>query len=207
MPERVVYNAHARTDGLSESESEGELVSEPVRIEQYESAGALQLKEPILAVYLASHHDQQHNPWFGPGPFWQRLVELYAPSRDFGLVVAWRGDTMVGYAFGSPKDDAADVWQMVERTLPEVAVPKTPEPIYFFREFAVDPAHQGKGYGRLIHDALLKARPERLAHLLVRQDNPAKNAYLHWSWHIVGQVQPFSDAPVMDAMVKILSVE
>lgn len=178
-----------------------------VRIEHYNSAGTLQLKEPILAVYLASHADQQHNLWFGPGPFWQRLVELYAPSRDFGLVVAWHGDTMVGYAFGSPKDNATDVWQMVARTLPEVPIPEIPVPIYFFREFAVDPACQGKGYGRLLHDALLKTRPERLAHLLVRQDNPAQNAYLHWGWHIVGQVQPFSDAPVMDAMVLRLPIE
>jgi GNAT superfamily N-acetyltransferase len=188
-------------------EKRGNLVPEPVRIEHYGSKGALQLKEPILAVYLTSHADQQHNPWFGPGPFWQRLVELYAPSRGFGLVAAWQDDTMVGYAFGSPMSRPQDIWQMVRRSLPDVSVQKTSEPIYFFREFAVHPDHQGKGYGKLLHDALLKTRPERLAHLLVRQDNPAKDAYQHWGWHIVGQVQPFSDAPVMDAMVLVLRLD
>jgi GNAT superfamily N-acetyltransferase len=81
------------------------------------------------------------------------------------------------------------------------------EPVYFFREFAIDPSYQGKGYGRLLHDALLKTRPEGLAHLLVRQDNPAKSTYTHWRWQIAGQVQPFSDAPVMDAMVRVLPLD
>jgi len=174
-----------------------------VRIEHYDSEGALQLKESMLAVYLASHHDQQHNPWFGPGPFWQRLVELYAPSHGFGMVVAWHGEAMAGYAFGSPMGKPQEIWDMVRTALPDIAV-SAGDPVYFFREFAVDPSHQGKGYGRLLHDALLRTRPERLAHLLARQDNPAKNAYARWGWHIVGQVQPFADAPVMDAMVRVL---
>jgi GNAT superfamily N-acetyltransferase len=160
----------------------------------------------MLRVYLASHHDQQHNPWFGPGPFWQRLVELYAPDHGFGLVAAWRDETMVGYAFGSPMGKPQEIWGMVRSAMPDVAVTATEEPIYFFREFAVDPSCQGKGYGRLLHDQLLGTRPERLAHLLVRQDNLAKAAYVHWGWRIVGQVQPFEDSPVMDAMVLRLPV-
>jgi GNAT superfamily N-acetyltransferase len=177
-----------------------------VRIVYYSAEDALQLREPVLSVYFASHHDQQHNPWFSPEQFWRRLVELYAPSRDFKLVAAWEEDTMVGYAFGSPKDNSADVWQMVERALPEIPIPDPPEPIYFFREFAVDPKQQGKGYGRRLHDALLKTRPESLAHLLVRPDNPAEATYLHWGWQMVGQVQPFSDAPALHAMVRVLPV-
>ena len=175
-----------------------------VRTGYYGSVGALGLREPMLAVYLASHHDQQYDPWFSPESFWDRLLNLYAPGPDFGLVVAWQDDTMIGYAFGSPKDNSADIWEMTAHTLPEVTAPPTPTPIYFFREFAVSPEYQGKDYGRLLHDTLLNTRPERLAHLLVRQDNSAKQAYLHWGWHTVGQVQPFPDAPVMDAMVKIL---
>jgi GNAT superfamily N-acetyltransferase len=176
-----------------------------VRTDYHEPAGALSLREPMLAVYLASHHDQQHDPWFSPESFWDRLVKLYAPSRGFGLVAAWLDDTMIGYAFGSPKDNSADIWEMTARTLPEVTAPPVPAPIYFFREFAVSPGYQGKGYGRLLHDTLLETRPERLAHLLVRQDNTsARQAYLHWGWHTVGQVQPFPDAPVMDAMVRKL---
>lgn len=183
-------------------------MAEPhVCIKHYGSETVLQLKEPILAVYLASHRDQQHNPWFGPDPFWLRLVDLYAPSQDFGLMAAWRDDVMVGYAFGSPMGRPQEVWDMVRASSPGIPASAAAEPIYFFREFAVDPGHQGEGYGRLLHDALLKTRPERLAHLLVRQDNPAKDAYTHWGWRTVGQVQPFADAPVMDAMVRVLPLD
>lgn len=76
--------------------------------------------------------------------------------------------------------------------------------VRFHCEFAVHPAYRGKGCGHKLHDALLKNRPEPLAHLLVRTDNPAKASYLHWGWHTVSKVQPFEDAPVMDAMIRIL---
>jgi GNAT superfamily N-acetyltransferase len=121
-------------------------------------------------------------------------------------MVAWQDEVMVGYAFGSPMGRPQQIWDMVRTSMPDISVSAAEEPVYFFREFAVDPSYQGKGYGRLLHDALLKTRPERLAHLLVRQDNAAKNAYSRWGWHIVGQVQPFADAPVMDAMVRVLPV-
>jgi GNAT superfamily N-acetyltransferase len=182
------------------------VVTSDVRVERYNGHEALQCKVPMLAVYLASHHDQQPDPWYSPEQFWQRLVELYAPSQEFGLVAVWRGETMVGYAFGSLMGKPHDIWGMVRSAMPDVAVTATEEPIYFFREFAVDPSCQGRGYGRLLHDKLLETRPERLAHLLVRQGNPAKAAYTHWGWRIVGQVQPFDDAPVMDAMVLRLPI-
>jgi GNAT superfamily N-acetyltransferase len=172
------------------------------RIEQYDATGTLELREPLMALYLRTHLDQQHNPWYSPERFWQRLVELYAPGRGFGLVAGWIDGTMVGYAFGSPSDKVQDVWEMVERVLPDVPIPTESEPMYIFREFAVDPAHQGKGYGRMLHDALLEGRPERLANLVVRPDNvSAIAAYRAWGWQTVGQEQPFPDSPVMDSMV------
>ena len=90
---------------------------------------------------------------------------------------------------------------------PGIPQPATSEPIYFFREFAVRPEHQGKGHGRSLHNALLKTRSERLAHLLVRQDNPVQHTYRHWGWHVAGVIQPFEDAPVMNAMVLRLPIE
>jgi len=183
-------------------------VTDPaVRTEYYDAGGTLKLREPLMALYLRSHLDQQDNPWYSPGQFWDRLVRLYAPGRDFGLVAAWRNEVMVGYAFGSPSDKAHEVWEMASVALTDLGVPSTPEPIYVFREFAVDPDYQGEGYGRLLHDALLRTRPERLAYLLVRPDNTAARlAYQSWGWQKVGQTQPFPDAPVMDVMVRVLKM-
>jgi hypothetical protein len=41
--------------------------------------------------------------------------------------------------------------------------------------------------------------------LLVRAENtPAYTAYLSWGFHVVGQMQPFDDSPLYEAMVKEL---
>src|SRR5882724_11344381 len=139
----------------------------------------LTLREQILPVYASSHADQMHDPWFSPGEFWNRLVDIYAKTRDFDLVTGWVGDAVVGYAFGSPRDKE-DLWETVCRVYPDM----TPSgPVYIFREFAVMPTWQRHGFGTLIHDELLRNRPEQAAHLLVRPDNgPAQAAYRSWGW-------------------------
>lgn len=111
---------------------------------------------------------------------------------------------MIGFAFGNPRDRTAEIWEAVARALPDVAVPENPEPVYIFRELNVYPRYQGRGYGRALHDALLANRPERLADLLVRPDNPARLAYLSWGWRKLGELQPFPDSPVFDEMARVL---
>ncbi|GIG57159.1 hypothetical protein Lfu02_15310 [Longispora fulva] len=182
---------------------------EPARLEldlrRYGAAGALALREEILNVYVTSHADMQHDPWFGPEAFWDRLETLYAPGRDFELVAGWRDGTLVGYAFGSPRDrDLADLWAEIRDANLPVEFPASHGPVYIFREFAVHPDHQKRGYGKQIHDELLRTRPEAAANLLVRPDNPARAAYTRWGWLQFGTKQPFSDSPVMDNMVKPL---
>jgi ribosomal protein S18 acetylase RimI-like enzyme len=54
---------------------------------------------------------------------------------------------------------------------------------------------------------LLRHRPEARATLLVRPENtPARAAYRSWGWYELGQLQPFDDAPVFEAMVRELRV-
>lgn len=174
-------------------------------IRHHDAAGALALRREMVTVYAAAHDDLMDDPWFHPDRFWQRLVDLYAPTRDFGMVSAWRDEEMVGYAFGSPRDDGGQLWNTVRDHLPDL--PPTGV-VYIFREFAVSPAHQRRGYGRRVHDALLATRPEQVAHLLVRPDNvPAQHAYRAWRWTRIGQRQPFPDSPALDAMVLRLPVE
>jgi ribosomal protein S18 acetylase RimI-like enzyme len=181
------------------------LMARAARIERYDAAGALGLRDDILPVYAAAHDDLIQDPWFSPERFWGRLVTLYLPGRDFELVVGRLGPRVVGYAFGSPRDESAALWADVRRALPAHRLPGGSPPVYVFREFAVHPRHQRQGRGRALHDALLATRPEPLAHLLVRQDNvPAKSAYRSWGWRDIGPKQPFPDSPVFDAMVREL---
>ena len=175
-------------------------------LRRHDAVETLRLKDEMLHVYRASHAEPIRNdPWFSEDKFWERLVDLYAPGRDFATVSGWLDDQMIGYAFGSPRDNAAGAWQLVKTALPDFPVPDENEPIYIFREFAVHPEHQGKGYGRQLHDELLRGRPERLARLVVRVDNvQATGAYLSWGWWKIASDQPFPDSPVMHVMVRPL---
>jgi hypothetical protein len=57
-----------------------------------------------------------------------------------------------------------------------------------------------------LHDTLLSARRERRATLLVRPDNPARQAYERWRWTKVAQLRPgLDDAPLFDVMILDLS--
>jgi len=63
-------------------------------------------------------------------------------------------------------------------------------------------AYRRRGYARALHDALLKDRPEQRGALLVLPDNtPARTAYYGWGWYQLGELQPFLDAPIYEAMV------
>jgi hypothetical protein len=115
------------------------MIKPELQITYYDAAGTLRLREPLTALYVKTHLDQQHNQFYSPTQFWKRLETLYAPGRDFGTVAGWLDDLMVGYAFGSSRDRAQDIWDEVRTALPDVPIPEQPEPVYIFREFAVDP--------------------------------------------------------------------
>jgi GNAT superfamily N-acetyltransferase len=157
-------------------------------------------------VYTAANAPRCDHPFFRPDAFWTRLVERHALTEDFELVLGRLNDVAVGFAYGSPRREVADIWVMVRKMLPDIAAPSDNEPIYVLREIAVHPRFQGRGYGHRLHDALLAHRPERMAQLLVLPDNVnAKCAYHSWGWRDIGPRQPLPDSPVGDAMVKFLT--
>ncbi|WP_454195991.1 GNAT family N-acetyltransferase [Nocardia sp. Marseille-Q1738] len=180
------------------------MTASPVELVRYDAAGTLALADELKTVYLASHREQQGNPWYSPAKFWERLEGMYAPIAGFELVAGWIDGRMIGYAFGTPYGRPEAVWHKALRVYPELQPVSTGAPVYIFREFAVHPDRQGQGFARIIHDALLSERPEPLAYLLVRVGNPARAAYESWGWRVIGQDQPFIDSPVMDEMARPL---
>ncbi|MEU9624993.1 acetyltransferase [Streptomyces sp. NPDC087228] len=59
------------------------------------------------------------------------------------------------------------------------------------------------GTARRLHDALLAARPEERATLLVDQDHPKVHTlYQSWGWQTLGDLRPsIPDAPLFCAML------
>lgn len=174
-------------------------------VTRHGSAEALALREEILPVYVAAEAEQMGDPWFGPDKFWERLENLYAPSKGFELVTGRLDGVLVGYVFGSPIGKSADIWEAVAKNLPDIPIADRSAPVFIFREFQVHPDHQGRGYGRKLHDSLLSARPESLAHLSVRPDNvQARGAYFSWGWRKLGEHRPRPDWPLFETLVREL---
>lgn len=159
---------------------------------------ALNMRNVLVAVYAATHaHLIGVDPWNDPSRWWERLTDIYSKTRDFDLVTGWLGDDLAGYAFGSP-NDSGKLWSTISVVFPHL---EPSGPVYIFREFAVRPDLQHRGYGRLIHDELLSGRPEPAAHLLMRKDNDsARAAYLSWGWKRAGEIKPFPDSETFDAL-------
>lgn len=168
-----------------------------VTLHRHGRGEAIQMRDVLVPIYAATHAHLLHLPWYPPDEWWTRLTDLYAITPDFTLVTAQMGGSVLGYAFGSPNNSDKH-WSSIRARFPDMP---GSGPVYIFREFAVHPDHQRHGYGRQIHDELLAGRPEPVGHLLVRQDNnTARTAYERWGWVHIGEVQPFPEAPLCDAM-------
>jgi GNAT superfamily N-acetyltransferase len=167
-------------------------------LRHHDAQESLTMRELLVPIYTATHaHLLPHEPFNAPEAWWGRLADIYAKTRDFDLVTGWEGNQLAGYAFGSPNDNTK-LWPEIRRVLPHL---EPSGPVYIFREFAVRPDLQRRGYGGRIHDELLRGRPERVAGLLLRKDNDAaRAAYRSWGWVPAGEVKPFAHSPTFDAM-------
>ncbi|WP_405878592.1 hypothetical protein OG762_08015 [Streptomyces sp. NBC_01136] len=64
---------------------------------------------------------------------------------------------------------------------------------------------RGTGAAHEIHDELLRGRSEERVTLLVERDHPRVHAlYEAWGYPHFGEVLPFEDAPLYDAMMLTL---
>jgi len=64
---------------------------------------------------------------------------------------------------------------------------------------------RGTGIARLLHDELLSHRIEERSHLLVEPDHPKVRAlYERWGYQWMGVMQPYTDAPRYDSLLRPL---
>lgn len=165
------------------------------------ATGMHALKQPLLDVYAECYADLIADPFFSPARHWERL-EGYASRQGFALVVGYADEVMVGCALGFTLPATTGWWRGLTTAVEPTDVAEDGARTFAFNELMVRPGFTNRGYGRALHDALLAGRPEQRATLLVRPDNlPARPAYERWGWRKLGELKPFDDAPVYDAMV------
>jgi ribosomal protein S18 acetylase RimI-like enzyme len=175
----------------------------PVELDRHSRNAVPELREELLVVHADARADLLDQSFYTVDRFGERL-DAYAADPTFSLVTGHAGGELVGYAFGGTLPDKTRWWTGLRDAKDPDVTRETGRRTFGFRELLVRKRYQGHGIGRRLHDEMLADRPEERATLLVRVDNPARELYLRWGWTVVGTVQPFPDAPIMEAMVRPL---
>jgi ribosomal protein S18 acetylase RimI-like enzyme len=163
-----------------------------------------QLRAELLDVYADAYAHRLDQPFSTIPRFWERL-EAYASRDGFSLVTGRVDRDLVAYALGYTLPAGSSWWRGLRGEPDPELTEEDGARTFALTEMMVRQAYRRRGYARALHDALLSDRHERRATLLVRPDNDAaRSAYRSWGWYNVGDLQPFDDAPVFEAMVREL---
>lgn len=173
-------------------------------IQHHHASGLYEQREAVLAVYSEVYADRLDDPFNSLPRYWERL-EAYASRDGFALVTGRLDDGLVGFALGYTLPADSGWWRGLREEVDPALLTETGQRTFALTELMVRPRWRRRGYARALHDAVLRHRPEARATLLVRPDNAAAHAaYRSWGWYKLGELQPFEDAPVFDAMVREL---
>lgn len=172
---------------------------------RHDGQGLRRQQDDLLTVYREAYAERLDDPFFYPERFWER-IERGSHRDGVRLVTGHVQDELVGFTLGSvlPADTAW--WRGLNGTPDPELVRETGSRTFGINELQVRPAWRRRGYARAMSEALLEELSVERVTLLVRAENtPAYTAYLSWGFHVVGQMQPFDDSPVYEAMVKELA--
>lgn len=123
-------------------------------------------------------------------------------QASFRLVVARFGGEPVGFAMGHQLPAPTRWWEGALTPLPADVTTEHRGRTFAVIELAVRKPHRRRGLGRRLHAHLTVDLAEERKTLLVRPDaEAARAAYSQWGYGKIGQVQPFSMAPIYDAMI------
>ena len=171
----------------------------------YREGTALAELSSIEPIYASAYAEPPYNEGprdvaaFGEG--WASRVA----QPSFRLVVARREGRPVGFAFGHRLTTTTRWWDgMLDEVDDDVTIEYEGR-TFAIIELAVVGALRERGIARALHSYLVSGLTEGRATLLVRPEaTAARGAYLSWKYRPVGRVQPFTDSPVYDAMIKAL---
>jgi ribosomal protein S18 acetylase RimI-like enzyme len=118
--------------------------------------------------------------------FQEEQLPRHAGRDGFRCVVARRGETMLGFAYGYTGERGQFWSDWVAGRVPEQITDAWVGGHFEFVELAVDPGEQGHGIGGALHDALLVGLPHERALLSTyRDDRPAPRLYRRRGWELL----------------------
>jgi GNAT superfamily N-acetyltransferase len=159
------------------------------------------VRTDLVDTYAEVRAPLLHLPNYSVISFGERL-DRHGAEPGFMAVLAYVDNHPVGYAYGNRIEHGDRYWQRVH---PTPASSYTERPAFAVKEIGVRPAWRGTGCARHIHDALLTARTEAFATLMVNAaagDGKVHALYRAWGYQDIGQSQPSAASPVLTVMIR-----
>jgi GNAT superfamily N-acetyltransferase len=177
------------------------VIVDGLRLERRDAAGLGDIRPKLLDVYAKIYADRLGEEFHSVARFEERLG-WNTEVPGFAAVVGYLEDAPVGYAYGCTLQAETRWWNGLCTSVTEGATVETGARTFALSELMVIEKFRGAGVARQIHDELLRGRPEERVTLLVERDHPKVRAlYEAWGYEWFGEVQPFPDAPLYDAML------
>ncbi|MFF7729387.1 GNAT family N-acetyltransferase [Streptomyces sp. NPDC008001] len=175
-----------------------------VSFSSYEGPGAGLQLDGFLALYEEIYAEPPYCE--GPRDVAEFIERFGRQSRrpGFRLVLAHKGDGLVGFSFGYLLPADTRWWNGLLEPGPAAFTKETGERTFAVIELAVRAACRRRGIAAGLHARLLDGlQAERVA-LTVRPEPeaaPARCAYAAWGYRRIGRSRPWDGAPLYDAMV------
>ncbi|WP_217166146.1 N-acetyltransferase [Streptomyces sp. AC512_CC834] len=176
-------------------------MDDELRLERRDAAGLTDIRPQLLEVYAEVYADRLGEEFHSLARFDERLG-WNTDVPGFAAVVGWCGGRPIGYAYGCTLQATTRWWNGLRTPVADGATEETGHRTFALSELMVTVTVRGTGIARRVHDELLRGRTEDRATLLVERDHPKVRAlYEAWGYEPFGEVMPFPDAPLYDAML------
>ncbi|WP_406445092.1 N-acetyltransferase [Streptomyces sp. NBC_01613] len=166
-----------------------------------DAVGLGDIRQQLLDVYAEVYKGRLSDDFHSVARFDERLG-WNTEVAGFAAVVGYVDETPIGYAYGCTLLETTRWWNGLRTPVPDGATTETGARTFALSELMVVEKVRGTGCARQVHDALLSDRPEERVTLLVERDHlKVRSLYESWGYEWFGEVLPFSDAPLYDALI------
>ncbi|WKX70865.1 N-acetyltransferase [Streptomyces sp. XD-27] len=174
---------------------------EHLTVEHRTAADLADVRPDILSVYAEAFVDRLGEEFHSVPRFDERLGwNMEVPG--FAAAIGYSSGTPIGFAYGCTLQPGTRWWDGLHTPVPTDAVTETGARTFALSELMVTDKARGTGVARRIHDELMGDRNEERATLLVERAHPRVRArYEEWGYQWLGELIPFPDAPIYDAMI------
>ncbi|UQT55054.1 N-acetyltransferase [Streptomyces durmitorensis] len=171
-----------------------------MRLERRDAAGLSEIRPRLLDVYAEIFADRLGEEFHSVERFDERL-EWNTEVPGFAAVVGYLDGQPVGYAYGCALQAGTRWWNGLRTPVPDGAIVEDGGRTFALSELMVVGKVRGTAAAKAIHDELLRGRPEQRVTLLVEREHPkVRDLYEAWGYEWFGEVLPFADSPLYDAM-------